>query len=104
MDIYVQGLTSEITVQDLRSTFERFGRVTGIKIVDREGQIPATHDLGGFVLDTSRVAPQAPKFAFVTMPDRQEAQAALQELQGSVLRSARLLLAESRERAPGISR
>lgn len=82
MEIYVGNLSYQMTVEELQETFEQHGEVTSAKIIsDRE---------------TGR----SKGFGFVSMPNDDEANAAIKELNGSMIkgRSARVNEARPRER------
>jgi len=79
-NIYVGNLPYNLTEQDLRDAFERFGKVSSAKIViDRE---------------TNR----SKGFGFVEMPDRQEGEAAIKGMDGQPLNGRPLRVNEARPR------
>ena len=79
-NIYVGNLPYNLTEQDLRDAFERFGKVSSAKIViDRE---------------TNR----SKGFGFVEMPDQQEGEAAIKGMDGQPLHGRPLRVNEARPR------
>ena len=82
MNIYVGNLAYRTTEDDLRQQFERFGAVGRVDIIsDRE---------------TGR----SKGFGFVEMPNSDEANAAIRELDGASVGERTLKVNEARERAP----
>ena len=83
MNIYVGNLSYEVTEEDLKNAFEGFGKVDTIKVIkDKE---------------TGR----AKGFGFVEMPDKSEAQAAIEGLNGKDLKGRSLNVNEARPRPEG---
>lgn len=80
MNIYVGNLSNNVTEDDLRTAFESFGQVTEIKIIK------------------DRFTSESKGFAFVEMPAKQEAQAAMDELNGSELKGKAITVNEARPR------
>ncbi len=77
MDIYVGNLPYDSTDRDLQELFEKFGKVTSARVVmDR---------------DTGR----AKGFGFVEMPDKAEAEKAIQGTNGQDLNGRALRVNES---------
>ncbi|MBI4720537.1 MAG: RNA-binding protein [Chitinivibrionia bacterium] len=86
MNIYVGNLAYEVTEDDLRKAFEAFGQVESINII------------------TDKFTGESKGFAFVEMPSRSEAQAAINELNSKELKGRPLNVNEARprpERRPG---
>ena len=82
MNIYVGNLAYRTTEDDLRQQFERFGTVGRVDIIsDRE---------------TGR----SKGFGFVEMPNNEEANAAIQALDGTSVGERTLKVNEARERPP----
>ena len=82
MNIYVGNLAYRTTEDDLRQQFERFGAVSRVDIIsDRE---------------TGR----SKGFGFVEMPSSDEANAAIQALDGTSVGDRTLKVNEARERPP----
>ena len=82
MNIYVGNLAYRTTEDDLRQQFERFGAVGRVDIIsDRE---------------TGR----SKGFGFVEMPNSEEANTAIQALDGANVGERTLKVNEARERAP----
>ena len=84
MDIYVGNLSYDITVEELREAFEQHGEVASAKIVSDR--------------DTGR----SKGFGFVEMPNDNEGEAAIAELNGAMLkgRTARVNQARPRNERP----
>ncbi len=83
MNIYVGNLSREVTEDELREAFKAFGQVTSVNIVkDRYGGQPRG-------------------FAFIDMPAKAEAQAAITGLNGKELKGRRLIVNEARPRSEG---
>jgi len=80
MNIYVGNLVWEATEEDLRQSFETFGQVTSVKII------------------TDTYTGKSRGFAFVEMPDSQEAKSALSGLDGKDLKGRALKVNEARAR------
>ncbi len=80
MNIYVGNLAQAVSEDTLRDLFQEFGTVTSIKLIkDRETGMPRG-------------------FAFVDMPEQQQAQQAITSLDGQELEGQRLRVNEARER------
>jgi RNA recognition motif-containing protein len=69
-----------MTEEDLREAFEEFGRVNKATIV------------------TDKVSGQSKGFGFVEMPDKSEAESAIQQLDGSSLKGRSIKVNEARPR------
>lgn len=83
MKIYVGNLSYKTTENDLRSVFEAYGAVESVNvIVDRE---------------TGR----SKGFGFVEMPNREEAEKVIQELDGQPLNERTVTVNEARPRPEG---
>ena len=79
MNIYVGNLERDVTEAELKGVFAAFGQVTSASIVkDRNGQSRG--------------------FAFVEMPERAEAEAALAGLKGQMLKERTLDISEASPR------
>jgi len=80
MDIYVGNLSYDVSEENLRQAFGAFGQVSSARIVkDKYGGQPRG-------------------FGFVEMPDRAEAQAAIQNLNGKELLGQQMNVNEARPR------
>ena len=80
MDIYVGNLSYDMTVEELREAFEQHGEVANAKIImDR---------------DTGR----SKGFGFVEMPNNNEGEAAITELNGAMIRGRTARVNEARPR------
>ncbi len=83
MNIYVGGLSHEVTEDELRQAFEPFGEVTSVRII------------------TDRYTGQPRGFAFVDMPVDTEAQAAISGLDATQLKTQVITVSKARPRAEG---
>ncbi len=83
MKIHVGNLPREMTEDDLRREFEAFGKVESVAIVK------------------DRYSGQPRGFAFVEMPTKSEAIAALTGLKGKVVQERTLDISEARPRPEG---
>ena len=83
MNIYVGNLSRELTEDELRQAFEAFGQVTSVNIIK------------------DRYSGESRGFGFVEMATRSEAQAAINELNGTSLGERTLSVSEARPRAEG---
>ena len=80
MNIYVANLSNEVSDNDLQQAFEAFGQVTSATVIKDKFS-------GG-----SR------GFGFVEMPSKDEAQSAIQGLNGKDLKGQSLVVNEARPR------
>jgi len=78
MNIYVGNLSLEATEDDLRDAFAVFGQVRSINIV------------------RDSVSGESRGFAFVTMPSKDEAQTAINEMNGKDLKGQAIKVEEGR--------
>jgi len=83
MNIYVGNLSWEVTGDDLRKTFEAFGKVESANVI------------------TDKYSGQSKGFGFVEMPSREEAQTAIQEMNGKELKGRNITVNEARPRTEG---
>lgn len=80
MDIYVGNLSYDMTTDELREAFEQHGDVAHAKIIiDR---------------DTGR----SKGFGFVEMPNKEQGEAAVAELNGAMIRGRAVRVNEARPR------
>ncbi|OHB80110.1 MAG: RNA-binding protein [Planctomycetes bacterium RBG_16_55_9] len=82
MNIYVGNLSQETTEDDLRQAFEAFGQVESATVVK------------------DRFSGESRGFGFVEMPSKQEAQTAIQEMNGKDLHGRAINVNEARPKAP----
>jgi RNA recognition motif-containing protein len=82
VNIFVGNLAFTATEQDVRQLFESYGEVDTIKII------------------TDRETGQPRGFGFVEMPDRREAQSAIEGLQGKEMGGRTLNVNEAKPREP----
>ena len=80
MNIYVGNLSHNVTEENLRQAFEALGQVSSATIVK------------------DKYSGQPRGFGFVEMPDRAEAQAAIQNLNGKDLLGQQMTVNEARPR------
>jgi RNA recognition motif-containing protein len=80
MNIYVGNLAYEVTEDDLQSAFEGFGRVESVAII------------------RDKFSGQSKGFGFVEMPDKANATAAIDGLNGKELKGRALTVNEARPR------
>jgi len=81
MNIYVGNLSYDVSGENLRQAFEAFGQVSSATVVK------------------DRYSGQPRGFGFVEMPDRAEAQAAIQNLNGKELLGRQMSVNEARPRS-----
>lgn len=86
MNIYVGNLAREVTEEQLRQTFETHGQVGSVSIIK------------------DKFSGQSRGFGFVEMPSKEEAQAAIQELDGKDLSGRTIKVNEAHERGSRDSR
>ncbi len=80
MNIYVGNLSSNASEENLRQTFEAFGQVASATIIK------------------DKYTGQSRGFGFVEMPNRAEAQAAIENLNGKELAGQQMNVNEARPR------
>jgi len=83
MNIYVGNLSRDVTEEDLRQTFEAFGKVESVTIVK------------------DKFSGESRGFGFVEMPAKAEAQSALTGVNGKELKGRPLKVNEARPRPEG---
>ncbi len=83
MNIYVGNLSRELTEDELRQAFEAHGQVTSVNIIK------------------DRYSGESRGFGFVEMATKSEAQAAINELNGTSLGERTLSVSEARPRTEG---
>jgi len=81
MNIYVGNLTAEVTDEDLQQAFEGFGKVDSARVIK------------------DKFSGQSRGFGFVEMPDRAEAQAAIDGLNGKDIKGRTVTVNEARPQA-----
>lgn len=86
MNIYVGNLSNDVTEDDLRKVFEAFGQVESVNIIK------------------DRFSGQSRGFAFVEIPNKNEALAALKEADGKELNGRSMKVNEARGKAPSARR
>ena len=83
MNIYVGNLSYEVTEEDLKQAFEGFGQVESVNIIK------------------DRYSGESRGFGFVEMPDKAEAESAIEGLNGKELKGRTLNVNEARPRSEG---
>jgi RNA recognition motif-containing protein len=83
MDIYVGNLSFEVTEVELKEAFSAFGQVESVKII------------------IDNYSGRSKGFGFVEMPDRGQAQSAIEGLQGKELKGRAINVNEARPRTEG---
>ncbi len=83
MNIYVGGMSREVTDEDLRQAFEAFGQVSSATVIK------------------DKFTSVSKGFGFVEMPDKAQAQLAIDDLNGKELKEQALNVAEARPRPEG---
>ena len=80
MNIYVGNLSNQTTEDDLRQAFEAFGQVESVNIIK------------------DRFSGESRGFGFVEIPSKQEAQKAIEEMNGKDLMGSAVNVNEARPR------
>jgi len=83
MNIYVGNLSYRITEGELQEAFAAFGQVASVKII------------------TDMATGRSKGFGFVEMPNEQEAEAAIQALNGKELKGRAVTVGQARARSEG---
>jgi RNA recognition motif-containing protein len=83
MNIYVGNLSRTVTEEALRNAFEQFGEVSSVKIM------------------TDRITREPRGFGFIEMPNADEAEQAIAQLNGQELDGQRLRVNEARPQEEG---
>jgi RNA recognition motif-containing protein len=83
MNLYVGNLSYRLTEDELRQAFEEFGQVSSCTIIK------------------DKVTGESKGFGFLEMPERSEAEAAINGLNGRDLKGRRLNVNEARPREGG---
>lgn len=86
MNIYVGNLSFNVTEEDLRMAFESFGQVEAVAIIK------------------DKYSGKSKGFGFVEMPSKDEAQSAIDGLNGKELKGRALKVNEARPRTENKSR
>ena len=81
MNIYVGNLSREVTEDDLREAFASFGQITSVTIIK------------------DKFTNESKGFGFIEMPAKQEAQSAMNSLNGTDLKGKTINVNEARPRA-----
>ena len=81
MNIYLGNLSYEVTEQELQRSFEAFGQVESVNIIK------------------DKFSGRSKGFGFVEMPDKANAQSAINELNGKELKGRTLNVNEARPRS-----
>jgi RNA recognition motif-containing protein len=83
MNIYIGNLSYKVTEEDLQQTFSEFGQVASAKII------------------TDMATGRSKGFGFVEMPNAQEAEAAIQALNGKELKGRAINVGQAKPRTEG---
>ncbi|MBU1096496.1 MAG: RNA-binding protein [Ignavibacteriae bacterium HGW-Ignavibacteriae-2] len=83
MKIYVGNLSYEASVEDLRTAFEAYGKVDSAEIIK------------------DKFSGRSKGFAFIEMPDKDEAEAAIKGLNGLDMKGRNIVANEARPKAEG---
>jgi RNA recognition motif-containing protein len=83
MNIYIGNLSYEVTEEDLKKAFEVFGAVDTVKVIK------------------DNYTGRSKGFGFVEMPDKAEAQSAIEGLNGKDLKGRSINVSEARPRSKG---
>jgi len=83
MNIYVGNISSELTEEEINEAFAAYGELTSVKIIK------------------DKYTGEHRGFAFVEMPDKAEAEAAMAGLNGKELKGKELIVNEARPRPEG---
>jgi len=83
MNIYVGNLSRDVTEEDLRQTFEAFGKVETVSIIK------------------DKFSGESRGFGFVEMPAKAEAESAIADLNGKELKGRPIKVNEARPRPEG---
>ncbi|MBW2005738.1 MAG: RNA-binding protein [Deltaproteobacteria bacterium] len=83
MNIYVGSLSYKATDDDLRKEFEGFGQVESVNIIK------------------DRYSGESRGFGFIEMPNKDEAQSAIEGLNGRELKGRKISVNEARPRSEG---
>mgnify|MGYP001107232707 CR=1 FL=1 len=81
MNIYVGNLSYEVTEEDLRTSFESFGKVESANIIK------------------DKYSGKSKGFGFIEMPSSEESKAAIEGLNGKELKGRNLNVNEARPRS-----
>jgi RNA recognition motif-containing protein len=82
MDIYIGNLPSDVVANDLRALFEKFGEVTDVRLV----------------MGKSRS--KTKNYGFVEMPSQEEAEKAIEEMDGTELKEMTLTVKQANPKKP----
>ena len=80
MDIYVGNLNFKVSESDLEGLFKEYGTVSSVKII------------------SDKYSGRSKGFGFVTMEDKEEANKALEELNGASLKNREIIVNEAKPR------
>lgn len=83
MNIYVGNMSHDVTEEDLRQAFEAFGQIASVTVIK------------------DKFSGESRGFGFVEMPDKAEAQSAIDGLNGKELKGRVLNVNEARPRSEG---
>ena len=81
MNIYVGNLSYKLNEEDLKKAFEEHGEITSVKIIK------------------DKYSGRSKGFAFVEMPDDDDAKAAIEKLNGTELDGRKMVVNEARPKS-----
>ena len=81
MNIYVGNLSHQVTEDELRESFEAFGEVTSVNIIK------------------DKYSGESKGFGFIEMPNKEEATAAMEEMNGKEIENRTIAVNEARPRS-----
>ena len=82
MNIYVSSLSFSVNSEDLKAAFEKFGEVSSANIIN------------------DKFTQKSRGFGFVEMPNKEEAEKAIELLNGSSIGGRTITVSEAKERTP----
>ncbi|MHC4112285.1 MAG: RNA recognition motif domain-containing protein [Planctomycetota bacterium] len=82
MDIYVGNLPSDVGQNDLREIFEKFGDVTEVRLIK------------------DQKSGKSKNYAFVEMPSQEEAEKAIEEMNGKDIKERAMSVSEAKPKKP----
>ena len=82
MDIFIGNLPPDISPSELRALFEKFGQVTDVRLIKNQTS-------GKFK-----------RYAFVEIPSEEDAQKAIEEMDGTEIRDTTLTVSQAKPKRP----
>ncbi len=81
MNIFIGNLAKDVNEDDLRQAFESFGEITSVKVI------------------ADRISGESRGFGFVEMPSKEEAEAAIEGVNGQEIKGQAVTVNEARPRS-----